>query len=502
MKWNPATGTVAAAHGCLPSGCLNGQTLWIGNSWEAAAEGEGLAVISPRDGQALLRIACAKADDIDRAVVSARAALPGWRNMDGVAREKILRAIATGLRANASAFSLLETLDAGRPLRDTVHSAERAAGLFEFYAGLASKIMGRLAPQQSGRTGLIEYEPFGVFAAITPWNYPLSNAVTKLAPILACGNTVVLKPAELTPLVTLLLAEVMAEAGLPTGVVNIVTGDGATGATLVNHPGIDRVSFTGSTATGRTIAEAAARRLNGCILELGGKSPMLVFGDADLARAADAAIFTTFSNQGQTCTSCNRILVDNSVREAFTHLCEERLARLRIGDPLDPATQVGSVVSHGQIERIESLVRDNGGRTIGLPNYRPVPGGAFIRPRIIDVTDSTSPLVREEIFGPVMTLQGFTSDDQAYELANATEYGLAASVWTSSLARSEAARHRIEAGIVWINCVHALSPALPVSGHKNSGMGSEYGLEAIEQHMRLKTTVQMSGAWASPFNND
>lgn len=486
----------------LPEGCRNGATLWIDGGWNMAADRAGFTSVSPRDGAHLFDLGLAGAQDVDRAVAAARKAFPAWRDMDGAARAAILRRVAEAVAERADDFAVLETLDAGRAGRDTQHSAVRAAAMFQFFVGMADKIRGKTVPVAGGRTTLVEYEPCGVIAAVTPWNYPLGNAVTKLAPILACGNCVVLKPAELTPLTTLLLADLMAQAGLPAGVVNILTGDGATGAALAAHPGIDKISFTGSTATGRRIAQAAAANLKGCVLELGGKSPLIVFEDADLDRAADAAVFTTFMNEGQTCTSCNRVLVAASVRDRFTRLCEERLAALRIGDPMDLDTQIGAIVSPGQVARITRLTETATPRQIELPNFRPVEGGCYFRPMIIDITDSNAPFLRDEVFGPVMTIQDFGSDAEAFALANQTEYGLAASVWTGSIARAETARRVIEAGVVWINCVNTLSYGTPVSGHKTSGMGSEYGLEAIDQYMRIKTTVQMYGAWSSPFGSN
>ena len=484
----------------LPPACLDGATIWIDNGWTCSNEGATFASHAPRNGEHLLDLALAGRSDIDRAVSSSRRALPAWRDMDGGARAALLHTIATCVEKRAKAFAILETLDSGRAIRDTQHAAARAAAMFRYFAGIADKIRGKTVPAGSGRTALVEHEPYGVIAAVTPWNYPLGNAVTKLAPALACGNTVVLKPAELTPLVTLLLAEAMAEAGLPAGVVNIVSGDGAAGAALVAHQGIDKISFTGSTATGRKIARSAGENLKGCVLELGGKSPLVVFDDADLEKAADASVFTTFMNEGQTCTSCNRILVASRLREPFTSLCEDRLAALRIGDPIDPHNHIGAVVSPGQIARMAALTETAQSRRMALPAFRPVDGGSYFRPMIIDVSEADAPYVREEVFGPVMTIQSFESDDEAYSLANDTGYGLAASVWTNALARAETARRAIEAGVVWVNCVNTLTYGTPIGGHKSSGMGSEYGLEVVDQYMRIKTCVQMYGAWSSPFN--
>lgn len=483
----------------LPQSCLNGATLWIDNRWRPSKKGSVFASHSPRDGGHLLDVALAGGTDVADAVASSRRALPAWRDMEGGERAGILRNIATCLEKRAEAFALVETIDSGRAIRDTQHAAKRAAAMFHFFAGISDKIRGKTIPAGTGRTAMVEYEPYGVVAAVTPWNYPLGNAVTKLAPALACGNTVVLKPAELTPLVTLLLAEVMIEAGLPAGVVNIMTGDGATGAALVADQGIDKVSFTGSTATGRKIARSAGENLKGCVLELGGKSPLIVFDDADLDRAVDAAVFTTFMNEGQTCTSCNRVLVASVLHERFAARCEERLAALRIGDPLDPNNHIGAVVSPAQVTRMCRLTENAKSRTMELPAFRPVEGGSYFRPLIIDAPDPEAVYLREEVFGPVMTIQSFETDEDAYRLANGTGYGLAASVWTGSLARAETARRVIEAGVVWVNCVNTLTYGMPIGGHKSSGMGSEYGLEVIDQYMRIKTTVQMYGSWTSPF---
>ena len=485
----------------LPPSCLDGRTIWIGGEWRAAIGSEVFQTTSPIDGRPLMDVARGGSADVDAAVASAKVAAVSWGAMDGGARGVIMRRIAAGVRARRDALGLLETLDSGRPISETSGaSVEHSAGLFDYYAGLSDKLHGATVPMGSDKTGLVEREPLGVVAAISPWNYPLLNAATKFAPILGCGNAMVLKPAEQTSLVTMLLAEIMRDAGLPGGAVNIVTGlGGEAGAPLVEHPGVAKVSFTGSTATGRKIAAAAGERLKGVVLELGGKSPFVVFDDADLQDAAEAAVFTTFMNQGQTCTSCARVLVARPVMRRFIELCSGAAAKLRIGDPLDPKTQIGPVVSVEQLRRIEGLAQGVRGHEINLPHYAPTEGGFYFRPLIASEFDHGSAFARDEIFGPVMAVRAFGDDEEAYRLANDTDYGLAGSVWTTSLKRSEEARRRLECGIVWINCVHTLSAGTPVSGHKASGLGIEYGLEAAEQYTKVKTTVAMFGGWKSPF---
>lgn len=485
----------------LPRACLEGRTLWIAGEWQASSSGGHFVTLSPIDGRPLARVAAGQAEDIDRAVESAHEALPRWAAQGGGGRATVLRRIAATIRENGDRLGLIETLDSGRPIAETAgRSIDHAAGLFDYYAGLADKLHGTIVPMGEARSALVEREPLGVVGAISPWNYPLLNAATKIAPILACGNVVVLKPAEQTPLVTLLLAELMQQAGLPDGAVNIVTGTGReAGAPLVEHPDVAKISFTGSTATGREIAASAGRRLKGVVLELGGKSPLIVFDDADIDRAAQAAVFSAFMNQGQTCTSCSRVLLAETVSAAFLARCRGALSRLSIGDPRDPRTQVGAIVSEQQLQRVASIVADHRGIDLDLPGYRPSEGGFFFRPMIVTQVAASSELVRDEIFGPVMTVATFALDEEAYSAANRTEYGLAASVWTKSLSRAEAARRRLQSGIVWINCVHDLSPGTPVSGHKQSGLGSEYGLEAMDQYMKIKTSVVMTDRWGSPF---
>lgn len=484
----------------LPEACSEQRTLWIDGEWYGAADAGTFAVTSPIDASNLIVASRAQAEDADRAVRAAARAAASWASNCGT-RVAVMRRISKELRRHARELGTIETLDSGRPISETTSdSVQHAAGLFDYYAGLTDKLHGSTVPMGSHATALVEREPFGVIGAISAWNYPLLNAATKIAPIIACGNAMVLKPAEQSPLVTLLLARLMQQAGLPDGVVNIITGFGPeAGAPLIVHPMVSKISFTGSTATGRRVAAAAGAALKGVVLELGGKSPLIVFDDADLPRAASAAVFSTFKNAGQTCTSCARVLVARSVVDQFAALCCATAANLRIGDPFEATTQIGPIISAEQLARVRQLTMGVDGVHPCDASYRPVHGGYFFPPTIVTKFAPDSDFARQEIFGPVMALHAFDTDEGAWQLANDTEYGLAASVWTSSLHRVERARRLLASGIVWINCVHKLSAGTPVSGHKASGLGIEYGLEAAEQYMKVKTTVIMSDGWNSPF---
>lgn len=484
----------------LPAETLEHRTLWVGGKWYGAADAGTFAVTSPIDGGHLLVASRARARDADKAVRTAATAAASWAS-DGRARAAVMRCIAQEIRRYARELGTIETLDSGRPITETAGaSVEHAAELFHYYAGLADKLHGSSVPMGNEATALVEREPFGVVAAISAWNYPLENAATKIAPIIACGNAMVLKPAEQSPLVTLLMAQLMQKAGLPDGVVNIITGFGPeAGAPLITHPMVSKVSFTGSTATGRRVAAAAGGALKGVILELGGKSPLIVFDDADLPRAASAAVFSTFKNSGQTCTSCARVLVARPILDRFVGLCHAAAEKLRVGDPLDATTQIGPIISAEQLERVRRLTAEVDGAHACNAGYSPISGGHFFPPTIVTKFARNSDFARQEIFGPVMALYAFDNDDEAWQLANDTEYGLAASVWTSSLHRAEQARRLVNSGMVWINCVHTLSAGTPLSGRKASGLGIEYGLQALDQYMRVKTTVIMTNGWSSPL---
>jgi acyl-CoA reductase-like NAD-dependent aldehyde dehydrogenase len=490
----------------LPAPCGRGATLLVGGNWQAARSGSTLDTLNPSTGKAILAVARGAAADVDAAVAAAKEAAPRWAQTDPYERARIMRRTAELIRQHRAALGSLDTANSGRTVTDTMKgSPESAARMFEFFAGVTDRIRGATVEMGPGRTGLIEREPCGVMGAISPWNYPMTNAVTKIAPIIACGNTLVLKPSEHTPLSALLIGQLLLDAGLPPGVVNIVTGLGEeAGAALVEHPDIARIAFTGSTMTGRRIAAKAGQSLKQAVLELGGRCPLVVFDDADIDAAAGAAVMTAFMNNGQTCTACCHVLVAETVRDRFTSRVRELTSGLRIGDPTLATTQLGPMVSEAQLRRVERLVADAlaaGAKQLDvpMPGYRPMAGGFFFRPAIVLDLPPDSALAREEVFGPLMTIRSFADDADAYRLAGESEYGLAASVWTASLARAEAARRVLDAGIVWINCAHVLSFGLPVPPHRASGMGSEFGLEIVDQYMRLKTTVTMASGFRGLF---
>ena len=503
-----AASAEATVRAHLPAACAPVARHWIGGQWVESRSRTTFATINPTTGRELYSVARALAGDVDDAVAAANTAAPAWRQMDNIERGRILRRAADLIRSHSESFAILDTLDAGRPLRDTgVRSTEGAARLFDYYAGLSDKLRGATQPMGEGYSALIEYEPHGVVGALAPWNYPLSNAATKLAPALACGNAVVLKTAEQAPLSTLLLAALLDEAGIPPGVVNVVNGFGPdAGARLVEHPGVHHVSFTGSTVTGRTIGAKCGSLIKPLTLELGGKSANIVFADADLASAAKGTAFTILNNQGQTCSAGTRLVVHRSVAAELLERVRGEVAHLRIGDPLAPATQLGPLVSAEQLEAVQGKVataRSDGARVerLGVAEYKAVPGGYFMEPLLVHDADPRSAVAQNEIFGPVLSVFLFDSDDDALALANGTDYGLAAIVWTTSLARFERARRELDAGLIWVNCPHALHPGVPVSGFRNSGLGSEYGSEAMLDYMRRKSVVSTWLPWRSGFED-
>jgi len=479
---------------------------WIGGEWSPRS-GETFESIDPATGGTLMELTIADRTEVDRAAQVAAAASATWWAMDGQDRARIMRSFADAIRRRGSDLGLADTLDAGRPIRDTrTRDVERAARLLEYWAGVTDRLRGANVPVQPGFTNVTRYEPYGVVGAITPWNYPLTNAVTKIAPAIGTGNGVVLKPAEESPVSALLLASLSAAAGLPDGLLNVLNGPGeTTGNLIVRNDGIEKIVFTGSTSVGRAIAGTAGAMLKSVSLELGGKSPVIVFADADVNRAARAVAFSGFNNQGQTCTAGTRLYVERSVLEPFIEALTAEVARLRVGDPLDPATHLGPLISEEQRARVQGYLRagvERGAEQITLTTERTAGkdlGGFFLTPTVFAHLDPADPIAREEIFGPVLSLFTFDTEDEALAVANDSPYGLSASIWTDSLTRANRLSHKLQAGLVWINAVNVLNAGSPYGGYKQSGVGLEMGLEAITQLMKVKSIWTAVDPWGSPW---
>lgn len=488
----------------LPDGLDRVVPLWLDGRWYQAADARTFPSIDPSTGEVLIDVVAASPEDLEAAVAAAQRAQSEWWRMDGQDRARILRRIADAIRENAAALGTLDTLDAGRPIRDTTtRDAERAARLFEFFAGTTDRLRGVVVPVQPGRTNLVEYEPIGIVGGITPWNYPLTNAAGKIAPALATGNAIILKPAEDSPLSAILLAWIAHRAGLPAGLLNVLNGEGhRIGEAIVRHPGIGKITFTGSTEIGRRIGAIGGELLKSVTLELGGKTGFIVFADADLERAADAFVFSAFNNAGQTCTAGSRLLVEKSASRQFYRLISERIEAIRIGDPLDPATQLGPAISKRHLEEVADRVANaaaTGLKRLQL-DLQPIPAtGFYIEPVVFTDVDPQSAIAQEEVFGPVVTVTEFDDTDSAIAIANGTPYGLATTVWTSSLVTARRVSREAQSGLVWINTVHSLHPGSPYGGYRQSGIGHEMGLEAVQQHMKVKSTWIEEGDWKSPW---
>lgn len=482
---------------------------FIGGAHVAPADGEYFASTNPATLETLYEAARGTEADVLRAVAAARDAFtnPAWAGLTPTKRGHLLRRLAELVGENADELARLESLDNGKLLREMRGQMASLPEWLYYYAGLADKIQGAQVPAMN--PAILNYtqrEPLGVVAAITPWNSPLTLTTSKLAPALAAGNTIVIKPSEYTSRTVLRFAELATEAGFPDGVVNVVTGFGAeAGAALVAHPDLAKISFTGSTATGSRIAQQAAARFIGCTLELGGKSPNIVFEDADVNNAAMGVIAGIFAAAGQTCIAGSRVFAHRSVYDELLELVSKRASSIVIGDPLVDTTELGPLAFGDQLEKVESYVGigvDEGARVhsggtrpdVGLPGY-------FFSPTVLTDVTNDMRVVREEIFGPVAAIMPFDTEDEVLALANDTEYGLAAGVWTTNLARAHRMARRLDAGTVWINTYRAMSPMSPRQGFKSSGVGIEHGIESMYEYTRLKSVWVNTdeGAVGDPF---
>src|SRR5712671_1885886 len=449
---------------------------FIGGGWQAPAAGEYFDTVDPSNGEKLASVAQGSAADVDAAVKAARAASSGWKALTPHARARYLYAIARLVQKHSRLLAVLETMDNGKPIRESRDiDIPLVARHFYHHAGWA-----QLVEQE-----FPGYVPCGVVGQIIPWNFPLLMLAWKIAPALATGNTVVLKPAEFTPLTALAFAGICQEADLPAGVVNIVTGDGSTGEALVRHPDVDKIAFTGSTEVGRAIRAATATSHKRLSLELGGKSPFIVFEDADLDSAVEGLVDGIWFNQGQVCCAGSRLLVQESVAAKLIKKLQTRMSTLRIGSPLDKAIDIGAIIARVQLERIDSLVKQGiaEGATCWQPETVLPSRGLFYKPTLLSNVHPTSIVAQQEIFGPVLAAMTFRTPREAVELANNTAYGLAASVWSESVNVALHVAARIKAGVVWVNSTNLFDAASGFGGYKESGYGREGGREGLYEYL-------------------
>jgi acyl-CoA reductase-like NAD-dependent aldehyde dehydrogenase len=447
-----------------------------------------VSVLNPATEETIAELPEAGVEEADEAVARARAASPAWRAVEPSARARMLRGLATLVEEHADELALLETKNVGKPISDSRGEVAMVAEVFHFYAGAVDKHHGETIPVAGG-IDMTFREPLGVVGLIVPWNFPLNIASWKLGPALACGNTVVLKPAELTPLTAVRLAELALEAGLPEGVVNVVVGPGrVVGQRLVEHPDVAKIGFTGSTEVGRGVMAAAAQTIKRVTLELGGKSANVVFADADLERAAGAAPYAVFGNAGQDCCARSRILVERTVYDRFLELLVKATEAVRVGDPEDEATEMGPLISADQRERVSSYVDGN----VVYRGNTPEGNGFWFPCTLVEATNDDA-VAREEVFGPVAAVIPFDDEAEAVRIANDTPYGLSGSIWTENAARALRVARALETGVISVNSNTSVRVSTPFGGFKQSGFGRELGMHALEGYSEVKNVFVSTG---------
>ena len=469
--------------------------LFIDGAFAASSTGKRFATVNPATGETIAEVAEASSADLDRAVAAARKAFESgpWAAMKPRQRGRILTRAAELLLSRADAFGRVETLDNGKPIFEAAKiDMPAAAECLAYFGEYADKLYGDTFPGRPDAFLLTLREPVGVVGAITPWNFPLLQAMWKIAPALALGNTVVLKPASVTPLTALLFAELLAEAGLPPGAFNVVPGPGAViGQAMAEHPGIDKISFTGETETGKSILRAAAGTVKRVSMELGGKSPNVVFADADLDAAAKGAINGIFYGKGELCSAGSRLLVEESVHDALMEKVVERARKMAPGDPLDPKTRLGSLVSEKQRDNVARYVEAGsreGAKLVAGGKRAAVAGkGAFFEATVFDGVTPSMTIAREEIFGPVLSTLTFKDEGEAVAIGNSTIYGLAAAVWSRDVKKALRTAKALKAGTVWVNAYNFYDPGLPFGGYKESGFGRERGHYALQEYTQVKS---------------
>lgn len=477
--------------------------LLIGGKWVDGVEGGRIAVENPYDGSVLANVAEATAADVDLAVEAAQAAFPAWRALPAHERGRLLLKLADRIEADTERLARLEAQDTGHPIRDCLSlDVPRTVLCFRYFGGMADKLEGSVIPVDAGFLNYVEREPIGVVGAIVPWNFPLMFTSWKLGPALAAGNTVVIKPSEITPLSTLRIGELAQEVGFPAGVINIVTGYGHTaGQRIADHPGIGKVAFTGSTATGRRIVQASAGNLKKVQLELGGKGPNIVFPDANLAAAVGGSAFGIFHNQGQACIAASRLILHEDIADEFLERFVGLARSIKLGDPLDPATEMGPLTSRLHQQRVldfAGVAKEQGGTILCGGKQPEELGGCFVEPTVVRAEPGHR-VAQEEVFGPFATVLTFRTDEEALAIANGTAYGLGAGLWTQDITRAHRFARQIHAGMVWINCYKRVHPASPFGGVGQSGYGREMGFEAMREYTQPKSVWVNVDAAIPPF---